>query len=342
MTSRAAKLSRRRFCGMVVTSTAALGCASPRLVPAPWPDLTHFDSCPKGGVLTILTWNIFMMPEWVRESPRNQARAAAIAAELLTYDFDILCLQKVFDNAARDVLVGALASRYPYRFGPANDSSSIKLNSGVWVLSRHPLVDYQEIEFGECSCWECFARKGALMVSGTCESIPFRLIATHLQGEEGDAFTVKNQAIRDRQMIEIRNRLIVPHLQPGTPFIICGDFGTPRLSDSYPAETASYRKMLDTLGVENGQGLRLTLVDDPRENQLATGSTGRKNELDYVFIRTNGARVDVERARYVLKRSGWDPQTNRSDLSYRYAVAAKLTFESAHPVVGTGGAAFSV
>lgn len=287
------------------------------------PDPAHFDACPSKRSLTILTWNIFMMPEWIGESPRNQPRAAAIAATLLERDFDIVCLQKVFDSSARAVLEHALAARYPYRYGPANDGC-ILLNSGVWVLSRYPLTDYQEIEFGECDSWECFSRKGALLVSGTCGSTPFRLIASHLQGEAGSAFTPENQAIRNRQLLEIRNRLIAPHLEPKVPLIVCGDFGTPRFADARGGETASYRKMLATLGVENGAEWRLTLNEV--DNELARSDTARRNEVDYVFVRRNGCDLAVERALCVFKRGGWDPAQHRTDLSYHYAVSAKLVF----------------
>ena len=169
------------------------------------------------------------MPTWLGESPRNEPRAAALGAALLEHDFDVLCLQKAFDASARDVLQGVLGDRYPHRYGPANDSCSLKINSGVWILSRHPMTDYQELQFDECAGVECLSRKGAILVSGTCGTCPFRLIATHLQGEEGPRFTVGHQRIRDAQIAEIRDRLILPHLQASVPILVCGDFGTPPL-----------------------------------------------------------------------------------------------------------------
>lgn len=59
--------------------------------------------------------------------------------------YDILCFQKAFDGAAVEILQGALGEAYPYAFGPANDWFSLKPNSGVWVLSRNPLVNHAEI-----------------------------------------------------------------------------------------------------------------------------------------------------------------------------------------------------
>jgi endonuclease/exonuclease/phosphatase family metal-dependent hydrolase len=275
-------------------------------------------------VLKVLTWNIFMMPEWVGESPNNKGRAAAIAEVLLERDFDILCLQKVFDGAARAILEKALAGRFPHSYGPANNSGSICLNSGVLVLSRYRLTDYQAIEFQECGSIECFSRKGALLVSGTCGATPFRLVVTHLQGEDGTTFTTENQEIRDAQMAEIRDRLITPHLEPHVPFVICGDFGTPRFADACGDETLSYRKMLATLGVDEISEALITL--DEQDNALAASVTGRKNEVDYIFVRKNGFELNVRRERWVFKRGGWDPTAQRTDLSYHYAVSAELTF----------------
>lgn len=264
-----------------------------------------------------------MMPEWVGESPLNQRRAAAVARTLLEEDFDIVCLQKVFDAGARAVLEESLSARYPYRYGPANDGCLL-LSSGVWVLSRHPLTDYQAIEFAECSSWECFSRKGALLVSGTCGHTPFRLIATHLQGEEGPVFTPENQTVRELQMIAIRDHLIVPNVEDHVPFIVCGDFGTPRFADSGGNETTSYRRMLAILGVENGRERRNSL--DEVNNELAKAPTARQNEVDYVLVQDNGFDLRVERRRHVFKDSSWDPEQHRCDLSYHYAISATLTF----------------
>ncbi len=203
-------------------------------------------------VLRILTWNIFMMPPWIRESPCNEPRAAAIGATLREQSFDILCLQKAFDGQARDSLTRALGGDYPYRYGPINTGGSLKINGGVWVLSRHPLTDYREIQFDDCRGLECFSRKGAMLLSGRCGPTPFRLVATHLQGEEGPRFTVKNQRIRAAQMRAIQCRLVQPNLEPSVPFLICGDLGTPRFTDDGREETPAYREMLATFGAENG------------------------------------------------------------------------------------------
>ena len=294
------------------------------------PASAAFDVCTdrKDRTLSLLTWNIFMMPPWVRESPRNVARADVIAMVLEEQAYDLVCLQKVFDSAARDMLAKRLSRLYPYRYGPANDAPSLELNSGVWVLSKHALTNHREIEFDECSGIECLSRKGAMLLSGRCGATPFHLISTHLQGEEGNAFTEKNQRVRLAQVRAIRERLLVPATTPGVPILVCGDLGTPRFELDGTTETAPYRELLSILGASSGPEPRITLDETPAGSQLVKDGSGRQNELDYVLLCANGAHVSVERERRIFRRAGWDSESGgwREDLSYRYAVEARVTF----------------
>jgi len=292
--------------------------------------LVHDPSLARTTRLKVLTWNTWMMPPWVRESPRNGPRAAAIAAELLTWDFDILCLEKVFDDGAREILRRALGARYPHQFGPANDWPSPEENSGVWVLSRLPLVNYAQIEFTDCGSIECLSRKGAILLTGAVARRPFHLVATHLQGEEGKAFTPKNDAVRARQVDQIAAQLVEPNLAPGVPFIICGDLGTRRHDGGSPAPSEVYLRLLQTLGAENGDEERITYDDTPA-NQLAKDPSGIQAELDYVLTRPNGCALEVKRSVHHLRRPGWDAPGDRVDLSYRYAVSAEIAFPSPEP-----------
>ena len=98
------------------------------------------------------------MPRFTFQSPENNKRAAAIAAELLKQDFDILCFEKAFDAGAREVLWNELRARYPNKYGPANNGFSLKVNSGVWVLSRLPLTELGETQFHDCELAQLAAR----------------------------------------------------------------------------------------------------------------------------------------------------------------------------------------
>src|ERR1700737_4974844 len=138
---------------LVVAQAPYLAC-QPKVLPLP----TTVSST---SVLKVLTWNIWMMPGFTRQSPAKKRRAAAIADVFNQQDVDIICLEKTFDGGARKVLAERLRTRFPYMFGPANRKFGFKINSGVWVLSRIPLSGYHEIEFHKAAGIERFSRKGA-------------------------------------------------------------------------------------------------------------------------------------------------------------------------------------
>lgn len=292
------------------------------------PDRAFFEACTGVTAVTILTWNVFMMPPALHLSPSNDERARTIAGVLRETDADILCLQKVFDASAGGILTRTLTDRFPFAYGPANDHPcAAGPNSGLIVLSRTPLADYQAIEFSDCRGIECLSAKGAVLLSAVCGVTTFRLIVTHLQGEEGGAFTPEAQGVRDLQMKQIAAQLIEPYDEAGVPMFVCGDFGTPRFTADGTRETPEYRRMLETLGVQNGADARITLNDSLSDNDLAVDNTGRRNELDYVFVHPQGTNVEVARTRHVFRRRGWDSsEADRRDLSYRYAVSARISF----------------
>jgi endonuclease/exonuclease/phosphatase family metal-dependent hydrolase len=276
----------------------------------------------------LLTWNIWMMPVWTFQSPSNKSRAAAIADVLSRQDVDIICLEKAFDSGARKVIAQRLRAQYPYIFGPANNGFfSIRINSGVWVLSRIPLTGYHAIKFKKSpNLVEWFSRKGAMSLTGTVDGKTFVLIATHLAGEETPYFTVSHQKVRDAQVQQIVDELLRPLPAVGVPVLIAGDLATPRYTQGASSEqTQAYMDTLRRLEARNGPEYRITLDDDQKVNTLAENNTGRTDELDYILLRDNGATIDGGWERRIFRKDGWDSKLNRPDLSYRYAVIATLT-----------------
>ena len=294
--------------------------------------LAHAD-LPSGHALRVLTGNIWMMPEILPEawggSPSNQRRAEAIAAVLnQQQDLDIICLEKAFDRKARKIIARRLNTKYPYAYGPANNGwFSLRINSGVWVLSRIPLDHYRQIKFSKAANFsEWLSRKGALSLSGEIGGRRFMLIATHLQGEETPYYTESHQRVRDIQVRQIEQKLLTPPPPEGTPIVIAGDFATPRYqSGSVDSPTAAYLRTVATLNVSNGSDYRITLDDERSVNTLAESNTGRTDELDYVFLRSNAASISGVWERRIFRHAGWDGKLNRPDLSYRYAVVAAFS-----------------
>lgn len=276
--------------------------------------------------LTILTWNIWIMPPLLHLSPSNGARAQVIGELLASLNVDILCLMKAFDDDALDTIVGLLRP-HGYRLtGPANPGDLTHLHSGVCVLSKLAVQERHEIVFRDHVGIESFARKGAMLRTMSAGDQRFRLIATHLQGDDSAGFVPEKQRVRDRQVEQIRNELIDPLVPFETPLIVCGDFCTPRFSSTdRTQETSHHQHILSTLGVRNEGPERITLDDRRSHNDLADDDSGRIDELDYIFTHAGDADMTVARERVILRRS-WEG-AGRKDLSYRYAVGATITFK---------------
>lgn len=275
-------------------------------------------------LLKLLTWNIWMMPAWTFLSPSNEARAEAIASELLKLDFDILCLQKVFDPGARAVISKALGARYPYCYGPGN--SSCPVNSGLLTISRFELSNYRELKFSDLAGIEAFSCKGAMLLTGLLAEHPFHIINTHLQGDGTP--NADCQPVCNKEMTQIQNELVAPNVQPGVPLFLCGDFCTPRQDRANGRiESDGYRHMIQTFGAENGPEARVTLDDNICRNDLDIDHTGRTDELDYILVRQNGVDLHPEWTKHILCHPGWNGSKEpKKDLSYRYAVSASIAF----------------
>lgn len=263
-----------------------------------------------------------MMPSWTKTSPKNDQRASAVGDRLAKQDVDILVLVKAFDGSAREVLAKKLGARFPYRYGPLNDvGSPLKINGGVWVLSRFPLRFVRQIQFHDAGLVEGFSRKGAALFHGEIEGRGFQLIGTHLQGEEGPK--EQNQPIRDKQIAQIARELIAGSSDPKLPLFICGDLNTQRRDRTDPfIESPSYKRMLATFEAENSPEFLVTLDDRRVHNDLADYDTGRVAELDYILLRRAGQSITGSWRDLILRQQGWDGPTGRRDLSYRYAVTA--------------------
>ncbi|MEI6277051.1 MAG: endonuclease/exonuclease/phosphatase family protein, partial [Prolixibacteraceae bacterium] len=189
--------------------------------------------------LKILTWNIYMLP-FCSEIHQNCIRASAISQKIACFNYDIIVFEEAFDYQARKILRYNLKGAYPFMYGPANDSKlSFKTNSGIWILSKIPLQQLEQIQFKNRFGIDAFARKGAVLFQGEWQGQPFQLLGTHLQANSPDS-------VRSGQCHEIADKLLKKYAEPELPQIVCGDFNI-EFEDK-----VNYTNMLTLLDVENG------------------------------------------------------------------------------------------
>ena len=263
--------------------------------------------------LKILSWNIGMLPGLDLFKDKDD-RPQAIAKALRDKDYDIIVFQEAFTMYSRNIIGRSLHDQYPYVYGPLNKNIfSLKINGGVWILSRIPLKIRKEIEFTVAAGMDELARKGAVLLEGLFYGAPFQLIATHLQDDEYP------QAIRDEQLAEIHEKLIIPYSETDTPQIICGDFNT----DEKMA--ANYREMLAILDAEDkGISGTMKVTFDDESNDAWKSLNPDPRRIDYVFTRNAHLLRDITEKVAVLK-SQWGE--NKEYLSDHNGLEADIEFQ---------------
>jgi len=242
----------------------------------------------------------------------------AIAQEIPGYAYDIIVFEEAFDHKARNIIRNHLKDYYPFMYGPANKSTfSLRTNSGIWILSKIPLRQLEQIEFKNRFGIDALARKGAVLFEGEWQGQPFQLLGTHLQNDSPDS-------VRHGQCHEIAEKLLKKYTKSDTPQIVCGDFNIEF------AKSVNYGKMLKILDADNGnlKGNLQTSFDEVN-NKLAHKENGNKQLIDYVLVRNTNAINDIERQVFVLKGCIRDVD---SDLSDHYGIEATVNFNIPPPV----------
>lgn len=166
-----------------------------------------------------------------------EQRAAVIAAQLLAERPDVIALQEVFDDDAREVFVRELAATYPFYVEYLDTHDELNPNelhgdSGLMLFSRFPFLPFETaplggdvrafaggarwndvkfLEFVDNQGSDWWANKGVGMVkiAGPCER-QLVIAFTHLQASYDDddaAAQASAVAIRASQLRDIRDML---------------------------------------------------------------------------------------------------------------------------------------
>ena len=267
----------------------------------------------KNQELNILTWNIYMLP-YCSVINGNHQRAKIIAAKIKNLAYDIIVFQEAFDHRSRKIIRKQLSQVFPFQYGPVNESGfSFRTNSGIWVISKIPLREKEEIEFSHRYGIDAMARKGAILLEGNWEGNLFQLLGTHLQADSPDS-------IRREQCNEIAERLLQKYKIDQVPQIICGDFNIET------KDTINYRHMLTTLNARNGklEG-KIQSTYDEVENLLAKKEGGKKSIIDYILVSNAEIIKNIQRKVSVFKEVMEDKTI---DLSDHYGIEASINFQS--------------
>lgn len=272
------------------------------------------DSIAQLDSLKVLSWNIYMLPLSVKSVGQGK-RVEYIAEQLNSSEYDVIVFQEAFERDARYRLSKLMRKQYPYQEGPANAKPSwFRMNSGVWIVSKHPMKFLDELDYAKASGVDKVARKGALLVEVEKNGKKYQVAGTHLQA----GASKKKDDIRHSQFIELQ-QLLQQYEVYGIPQLVCGDFNTPK------NDRKNYHLMLETLKVQDGPlESSLQYTYDAKGNDLAIGGNYCE-QLDYIFIKDNSNKVQYSKRKVIAHTAKWHEK--RKNLSDHYAVEIMIIAE---------------
>lgn len=265
----------------------------------------------------VLTWNIFMRPHAILYDGQFR-RAKAIGEVLKKEHYDIILFQEAFGKTSRKKLRKALGDAYPHEIQPENNGKTV--NSGLWILSKHPISNSEIIFFENCLVSDCQSSKGAVLFELNINNQDYQFVNTHVQAEDGKEF-----ALVRAEQFEMINQLLQKNQKPQVPQFILGDLNT---AFSVKQE---YDSMLQTLHANDGEVSVLdetTLFgDNPitwgcRNNDLIKNKwKGQVQLLDYALQRNTGYPFKLRRD---LKTYTQQWAKRRKHLSDHYAISLAI------------------
>lgn len=272
------------------------------------------DSIAQLDSLKVLSWNIYMLPLSVKSVGQGK-RVEYIAEQLNSSEYDVIVFQEAFERDARYRLSKLMRKQYPYQEGPANAKPSwFRMNSGVWIVSKHPMKFLDELDYAKASGVDKVARKGALLVEVEKNGKKYQVAGTHLQA----GASKKKDDIRHSQFIELQ-QMLQQYEVYGIPQLVCGDFNTPK------NDRKNYQLILETLKVQDGPlESSLQYTYDAKENDLAIGGNYCE-QLDYIFIKDNSNKVQYSKRKVIAHTAKWHEK--RKNLSDHYAVEIMIIAE---------------
>jgi len=151
-------------------------------------------------------------------------RLVAAPSLLLSLEADVIALQEVYSAADRELLVGAMAARFP--FCAVSPKTRSLVGNGLMLLSRFPILRSAFMPARGAPLWTLpFWKQGLLAVDLDLPSIGLtRLINAHIASSVpfGRAGSSASKANRSREIAE----LLSAAGDPGPTAILVGDFNT--------------------------------------------------------------------------------------------------------------------
>lgn len=253
--------------------------------------------------LAVLTYNVWGLPGIL--GTKRSERFSRLGSTLNAYD--VVTLQGAYSDEI-ETLKQSTGFNFHARI---NNSSLLKTNSGLYTLSKYPILKTEYFEFDHCSGTDCLTRKGILLTRVEHPKIgPVDIYSVNYQaGDSAKAKDIRSQHDnRELQEMIQRNK-------SSYPVIVMGDF------EMVPAQT-EYNDLMSRMPLTdafsklhpNEGGYTLT-PDNPYQR-----NEGVPMRIDYIFLlKTDGIQITP-----LETRVAYTEPVDGYVLSNHYGVSARL------------------
>ena len=262
----------------------------------------------KNDTIKIATWNVQLLPELY--SPvskllrkKQKIRSPKIIQYLNASKFDVVVLQEVFDKKRAKEFVSNLSITYPYILKPIKNGRSIKLSSGLMILSKYPFELVKHEIFNVSKKSDRWAQKGCSLIKIKINQKSILIAGLHLDS--------KNEVSRNLQYKLVNEKIIKPYISDSIPFFLAGDFNT-------DVNSKDYLQMLKLFKLKN-----FKLKDDrpyTYDEYNSWNPKGYKSWIDFIlFNETRKAKVIDQ---YIL-RPKMQHEKSSIDLSDHFQIVVE-------------------
>lgn len=180
-----------------------------------------------GAELKVLTWNVYMLPQPIKNSLQH-LRDEAIPELLSDSDYDVMFFQEAFTPSFRKAMIKKLSAAYPHQYYLKRSNAVFPVfGSGVFVMSRHPFSVIEKVRFKDCAGADCLAEKGTFLIELQLPSGKLiQFASTHLNSQS------KNSAPRAGQLTQVRD-MFARNKKRGVAQVFLGDLNISAAKDEF-------------------------------------------------------------------------------------------------------------
>ena len=188
------------------------------------------------GSIRILLWNVWLLPPPLSDMI-VRSRASRIS-QLLT-DYDIVILNEAFTYKSQLLA----KTKYPYRISLTRRSCFDFLDSGLILLSAHPIIKSAMEHFNSRKKWDRLASKGVLFCRIRLRNgEEIDVYGTHMQAGSSDG----EQQSRDEQARQLAEFILRHSGEEGRRVVVAGDMNMgPAINADLQGYSIHYSNLLD-------------------------------------------------------------------------------------------------